>query len=267
MNPDGTGERRVTTLADSGNSLMPRWSPDGRRIAFHRATPSAIDLFLIDPDGSNFAQLTHKTESGLGAAYASWSPDGKEIAFNSANSPNIFIANVDSGATRQLASRAVRPDWSPMGRRIAFGSGRDGSPQIYVMELDDPDHPIRLTTNPPGNPSAANQNARWAPDGKTIAFESTRDGNREIYVMNADGTGQVRLTTFPGPDAAPSWSPDGKWIVFHRQVAPVPGLDMPNGSDLFAVAADGAREVRITCKAPGSFSAFASWARAPKDAK
>ena len=47
-----------------------------------------------------------------------------------------------------------------------------------------------------------------------IAFTSTRDGNPEIYVMNADGENQIRLTNHPVEDAAPSWSPNGRRIVF-----------------------------------------------------
>lgn len=54
----------------------------------------------------------------------------------------------------------------------------------------------------------------WSPDGRRIAFTSDRSGDPEIYLANADGTGLVRLTDSPGRDAHPSWSGDGKTILF-----------------------------------------------------
>jgi TolB protein len=54
----------------------------------------------------------------------------------------------------------------------------------------------------------------WSPDGKWIAFESYRNDNMDIYVMDRDGNNVSRLTTDPAPDFSPAWSPDGKWIAF-----------------------------------------------------
>ncbi len=59
----------------------------------------------------------------------------------------------------------------------------------------------------------------WSPDGKLIAFVSRRDGPGHIFVMNADGTGARRVTTSPMEDDHPSWSADGKKIVFGREGA------------------------------------------------
>ena len=81
-----------------------------------------------------------------------------------------------------------------------------------------------------------------------------------MYAMNADGSAQLRLTTAPGIDAVLSFSPDGHWIVFRRQLFTEFG-EAPNDSDLFAMAADGSGEiVRPTNRALTSFSSFASWA-------
>src|SRR5215472_995924 len=272
MNADGTGERIVTPTKDAScNAINPRWSPNGHRIAFHCFTlvPLFSEIYLIEADGTRMTQLTNMTPAGLGAAFASWSPKGNKIAFNNPTPnplmpniiPNIYVVNVDDLAVTQLTfGGANRADWSPDGRKLVFNRGPQLTAQIYVADIDDPDGAVQLTF-----PGGANRNPRWSPDGSKITFESTRDGDAEIYVMNADGSAQLRLTQFPGLDAVPSFSPDGHWIVFHHQLRTDLGMP-PNGSDFFAVRADGSGQiVRLTTRAddpdkPPSFSSFASWA-------
>lgn len=71
-----------------------------------------------------------------------------------------------------------------------------------------------------------------------IAFVSTRDGNPEIYVMDADGSNPVRLTTHPGYDGAPTWSPDGTRIAF--------ASSRTGNSDIFIMDADGSNVMQLT---------------------
>ena len=113
--------------------------------------------------------------------------------------------------------------------QIVFVSNRDGhfrndipglprlsAYEIYVMDTDGGNQ--RRLTNDPANDYAPS----WSPDGRRIAFVSDRDGHvnergsplPEIYVMNADGGNQQNLTNHPSDDRSPSWSPDGKRIVF-----------------------------------------------------
>ena len=68
------------------------------------------------------------------------------------------------------------------------------------------------------NNSANDGWARWAPDGEHIVFHSNRDGNFELYVMDSDGLDLTRLTTYPGVDQFPEWSPNGQEIAFRRDV-------------------------------------------------
>ena len=261
MNGDGTDERRVT-MTESGNSLFPDWSPNGKTISFHN-NPVEIggpEIFLINDDGAGLTRLTHMSEPevALGAVNPSWSPTGKKVAFNSVVNADICVINVDgTGLTRLTDHPAndARPDWSPDGRRIVFNSNRDGNPEIYAMNSDGTGE-VRLTAAP-----GADMGPEWSPDGRKIAFESSRDGNREIYAMNADGTDQIRLTSNSDIDAFPSWSPNGRNIIFHRQLVQLPGLDPPNGSELFVVTADGSQETQLTHMTPASFSAFASWSQ------
>ena len=80
-----------------------------------------------------------------------------------------------------------------------------------------------------------------------IAFVSSRDGNPEIYVMNADGNNQRRLTNHPARDYAPSWSPDGKRIVFISERDGHP--DRAPGwftSEIYVMDADGSNQINLT---------------------
>ena len=101
--------------------------------------------------------------------------------------------------------------------QITFVSHRDGNAEIYVMDSNGHNQ-RRLTNN-----RHLDWYPSWAPDGKRIVFASERDGHvqvkhgwltSEIYVMDADGRNPQNLTNHPEDDGSPSWSPDGKRIVF-----------------------------------------------------
>ena len=127
--------------------------------------------------------------------------------------------------------------------QIAFSSEREGNPEIYVMDTDGKNQ-HRLTNNPNDDwvPS-------WSPDGKRIVFFSDRDGHpdaipgwvtSEIYVMDADGANPQNLTNNPNDDTHPSWSPDGKQIVFQSDRV---GF---RNYEIYVMDADGANQQRLT---------------------
>ena len=251
MNPDGSGQRRLTQ--HDGIDNQPDLSPDGTRIAFVSQRGGGTDLFVMNADGSDLRRLTYLADS-LGVVQPAWSPDGKRIAFNSRVRPHLYVINVDGTGLVDLMARqsagGMMPAWAPDGKRIVFSSSRDGHPQLYVMDADG-ENIVRLTFT-----EGADQRPDWSPDGRKIVFHSTRDGDQEIYVMDADGSNQVRLTTHPGPDAHPSWSPDGQRIVFHRQVL--------GHGQIFVMNADGSDLRRLTDLSPVAYSGFPSWGPAPR---
>ena len=143
------------------------------------------------------------------------------IAFQSDRDRNyeIYVMDDDGKNQRNLTNhpdRDLAPSWSPDGTRIAFMSDRDGNYEIYVMDADGGNQQ-NLTNHPEDERAPA-----WSPDGKRIAFVSDRDRfldihgfpTSEIYVMDADGENPQNLTNNPADDWSPSWSPDGKRIVF-----------------------------------------------------
>jgi Tol biopolymer transport system component len=118
MNADGSDIKPLTEAG--GNSLAPEWSPDGRRILFHRdlGRPEDKGICEMDPDGSNVRQLT----SGYADTEPTWSPDGARIAFKRGD--NLFVMNVDGSDPRVLTSGVDWEGdltWSPDGKSIVFG--------------------------------------------------------------------------------------------------------------------------------------------------
>jgi len=127
--------------------------------------------------------------------------------------------------------------------QIAFVSGRDGNAEIYVMDADGKNQ-RRLTDNP-----ARDYGPSWSPDGRRIAFISDRDGHPhrvpgwfadEIYVMDADGGNPQNLTNHPSDDRSPSWSPDGKRIVFQSD------RDGRFNIEIYVMDADGSNQLNLT---------------------
>ena len=137
-----------------------------------------------------------------------------------------------------------------------FTSVRDGDLEIYTMNADGSD--VRRLTNTPGYDGGA----WWSPDGKRIVYRANhptdsvelrayrdllaqrlvRPARVELFVMNADGSDQRQITRLGGANFGPSWTPDGKRIIFSSNyLAPRSG-----NFDLFLVNADGTGLERIT---------------------
>lgn len=143
MDDDGQNVQRLTNTPL--HELHPRWSPDGRKIAFFRGMdpiPGAnFDMFIMNADGSNEQRLTNR--KGFDGERFSWSPDSKHIAFTSDRSgwPNIYVVKVANKKVRQLTNyredddiMAQEADWSPDGNLIAYtGVVSGGGRTIYTI--------------------------------------------------------------------------------------------------------------------------------------
>src|SRR2546427_435058 len=135
MNPDGSGVSRVTN--DTGGSVDPIWSPDGKRIAYANFHSGRSEVFVINVVGTGETQLT--TDGGFPGA---WSPDGTRIAFanSSDGDDEIFLMNPDGSGVTRLTDNTFRDfptAWSPNGAQILFQSDRDaGDEDIFVMNAD-----------------------------------------------------------------------------------------------------------------------------------
>src|SRR5436190_1080566 len=202
MNPDGSGGARVTN--DTGGSVDPIWSPDGKRIAYANFHSGRSEVFVINVVGTGETQLT--TDGGFPGAS---SPDGTRIAFanSSDGDDEIFLMNPDGSGVTRLTDNTFRDfptAWSPNGAQILFQSDRDGDEELYVMNTDGTG--VTRLTNSPGRDEG--DRAGWSPDGTRIVFSSDRDaGLLHVFVMNADGSGVTQLTFNDGVfDAVPVWT-------------------------------------------------------------
>ncbi len=137
MNVDGTD---LVELVDSPETLdfNARWSPDGSQICFSSDRAGAINLFVMDADGSNITQLT--TGDGTDQQ-PDWSPDGSRIAFVSDRTGNreLYVMDADGGNLTQLTETSATeggPNWSPDGQYLAYHASVEGITHIFIMSAD-----------------------------------------------------------------------------------------------------------------------------------
>ena len=244
MTPDGADIRRLTKKIMGYPTGSPAWSPDGRRIAFTgECGEFQQDLCVMGADGGDLARVAR------GPLYynaVSWSPDGAQLVFvrptiidgkSVEGDSSIRVIGVDGTGETTLIENGHEPVWSPDGTRIAFVSDREGLKAIFVVNPDGTGL-MRLSDGPDDTSPS------WSPDGSSVAFSSGRagkpeflsdyarrvqasgkdplftDGQRpidpakDIYMMEADGTDVLRLTEDPSDNIDPTWSPDGKRILF-----------------------------------------------------
>jgi Tol biopolymer transport system component len=215
MNADGSNQRRLTR----GSSAT--WSPDGKDIAFH----ASAKYYGHDP--GVYGDCPINTNPGAATLDS-----------------DIFVANVDD-----LLARTAQPvditrtpllseddaDWSPSpttapdGQSIAFTAHLPTDPRNNF-----PDAKIHIINPDGSNPKVLRDNntdgqvatPAWSPDGTRILHECRVGGDLtdfQICVMNADGTNLEQLTSdFSVQNLSPTWSPNGKKIVFDKLLPPLP---------------------------------------------
>jgi Tol biopolymer transport system component len=216
INPNGSGLRRLAACAAAakitGCDIRGyAWSPNARQLAFLRghipgAAPDVtnLSLYVINANGSGIRRLAHpRRTSRIADSPVAWSPDGSRIVFVGAD--GLYVIRASTGAQIHLTdSRGdADPAWSPSGSTIVFARGNS----LYAIEADGSAlTKLAAVAGAVGHPD-------WAPDGTRIVF----DGLDEIYAVKADGS-QLELlhsggSAGSGP-ATPSWSPDGRDILF-----------------------------------------------------
>jgi TolB protein len=200
---DGSRERRLTPASE--RSEAPDWSPDGDRIAFHRWDADAINIYVMNVDGSDVRQLT----DGGTNENPMWLSDGERIAFRK---------EVDDGSAITYEMRTMDVEgneltdtpfdvdwWSVDGDKIAFVRQRT----IVVMNEDGSEERTIFSRGP--DPLLWIHSLGWSPDSSQIAFVVYNDRvgeGGEVWVTDADGGNAHKLPV--GPYSEPyglDWAP------------------------------------------------------------
>ena len=259
MNVDGSDARPLTTYASRCNRF-PRWSPDGKYIAFETTREGPYSIYVMNADGTNQHNVAFGPDASSIYLFG-WSPDGLVVFMRrgSGSVLSAYTVKPDGTDPRLLFGREGdhSPRWSPDGSRIAFIRETETGWVLHVMNADGSN--VRRLTNHEGsddldsNSIDENDHSYWSPDGQHLVFyRLIPNVGYVLHVIRADGTGLLNLTE--GGDAGArfdGWSPDGR-ITLHQKG--------PLGTtDIFLVHPDGSGLVNLTNSATYDFNAL--WLR------
>ena len=189
---------------------------------------SSGGLHVMEDNGRSRRRITRNRDT-----HPCWSPDGKRIAYEryiETRPINIEIFVMDADGTNQTqltqtGGKNTKPTWSPDGKHLAFSSDRNGSSQIFQIDLDNLNVKQLTVFGEQGSAFSPD----WSPDGNEIIYrKSVRVRNgilpTNVWIMSADGTNHRPFVPDPTPEDPllfrnyPHWSPDGREVLFSESI-------------------------------------------------
>jgi dipeptidyl aminopeptidase/acylaminoacyl peptidase len=234
------GGDAIPLTAEGASSSHARWSPDGKFIAFLSARAEGkTQVWLLNRLGGEAQRLTDMPQDVDDFA---WSPDGRRLVLvlRDASPEELEAAKEAKDKVGEADAKEKKKAAKPwVIDRLQFKLDEEGyldrrRTHLYTFDLA-AKHMTQVTSGDFDDSEPA-----WSPDGKFLAFTSNRSQpdpdatyNSDIWVVAADnvahsasaptnvkGTQLTQVTTNPGADTTPAWSPDGKWITYVTQLDP-----------------------------------------------
>ncbi len=216
----------ISMTAEGVSSSHPRWSPDGKYLAFLSSRNNGkTQVWLLNRLGG---EATHLTDTPQGVDDFEWSPDSTRLVLILRDpKPEDLEAAKDKDKDKPAA--APKPKTPPpfVIDRLQFKRDTVGyldrrRTHLYIFDVAS-----KKTTQVTSGDFDDSEPA-WSPDGLSLAFSSNRSTpdpdrtyNSDIWIVAASNTDKgahlTQITSNPGPDRSPAWSPDGKWIAFISQ--------------------------------------------------
>src|SRR6266852_4761437 len=218
----------VMQLTQSGHDSSPVWAPDGKTLAFLSSRAGESQVYLLSMEGGEAHALT---KLSTGADMVKWSPEGKTIAFTSSVYPDCKDAECNSKRDAEKEKSKVKAHvaeqllyrhwthWNECKRAHLFVAAADGSGSPRDLT---PGANYDVPPDERGGPGDIN----FSPDGTEICFTAVTDKmeaistNGDLFIVAVAGGEAKRITTQPGFDGNPVYSPDGKYIAYHAQLTP-----------------------------------------------
>lgn len=207
---DGQSTQKLTdnSVFDSD----PRWSRDGRYLAYVTQRGGTGDIRVYDTETERFESIASHPATDIQPA---WSPDGRRLAFTSTRGgrSDIYVVPLDDRHEAinlsQSATGAARPVWSSDGHHLVFEEFVGRGTRLMRVRPDGSDRqPL---------PGVTDDNAwgvHWAPSSNRLVFVARRDGLIDIHLKEGPADSPRALTNTPWLDLAPAWSPSGDALVF-----------------------------------------------------
>jgi dipeptidyl aminopeptidase/acylaminoacyl peptidase len=213
-------------LTQSGHDSSPVWSPDGKTLAFLSSREGTSQVFLLSMDGGEAHALMHLS---TGADIVKWSPDGKTIAFTSSVYPDCKDDACNSARDAEKEKNKVKAHVAEQLLYRHWTHWNEGKrSHLFVVPVDAGSAPRDLTPGAnydvPPDERGGPEDINFSPDGKEICFTAVTDKveaistNGDLFIVPVSGGEAKRITTQPGFDGNPVYSPDGKYIAYHAQL-------------------------------------------------
>ena len=268
-----SNKSRVTSQLtnDPAHDVMPKFSPDGGRIAFASNRAGNWDIYVMPTTGGQALQITTESSHEL---HPSWSPDGKSLTFSRLGEVSgqweVWVTAVGNPGVSHFLTYGMFPEWCPVAGtgtegfdRIAFQrSRRRGDRAFSVWTVDFREGNTSNPTEVVQSAYAACINPTWSNDGQWISFatvpnpsqwakeEDVRPENAELWIVAADGTGLVPLTRGNAINLMPTWGA-GDQLYFVSDRGGVDNIWLMNATSAIEAATGVARESGVeTAGAP-----------------